>query len=246
MNLALLLHSTLAFASGGADVSLWEEITNLWATMGIVGRGVWICLGLMLLAAVITGVERAIAFSTAKRHSITVRDSIVKYLRAGDVASALKLTQREDLKTSYLGALLRSGLLEVSERLDAEGIENAQIALDKSIGEEMAKLKRGMTVLATVGSTAPFVGLFGTVFGVIHAFEAMSEGDAGLGSVSTAIAEALYATGWGIFVAIVGVWLFNYFNLRTEKVNAELVASEADFINWARKRVQSVEVEAAK
>ena len=90
-----------------------------------------------------------------------------------------------------------------------------------------------MSILATVGSTAPFVGLFGTTFGVINAFQGMATAGSGLAAISSGISEALITTGVGIGVAVVGVWVFNYFNGRIEKVTDELFSSEADFMAWA-------------
>jgi len=96
-----------------------------------------------------------------------------------------------------------------------------------------------MPILATVGSTAPFVGLFGTTFGVINAFAGMASAGSGLASISAGISEALITTGVGIFVAVLGVWCFNYFTNRIDKVTEELVSSEADFLDWAEKLVQA-------
>ena len=106
------------------------------------------------------------------------------------------------------------------------------------MGQEVAKLRRGMPMLATVGSTAPFVGLFGTTFGVINAFQGMASAGSGLAAISAGISEALITTGVGIGVAVVGVWLFNYFNNRIDKVTEELTSSEADIMDWAEKLIQ--------
>ncbi|MBA2320598.1 MAG: MotA/TolQ/ExbB proton channel family protein, partial [Deltaproteobacteria bacterium] len=85
----------------------------------------------------------------------------------------------------------------------------------------------------------PFVGLFGTTFGVINAFQGMASEGAGLASISAGISEALITTGVGIGVAVFGVWLFNYFNSRVDKVADELASSDADFMQWAEKLLQS-------
>jgi biopolymer transport protein ExbB len=103
--------------------------------------------------------------------------------------------------------------------------------------EELSKLRKGLAILATTGSTAPFIGLFGTVFGVINAFQGMATAGSGLTAISAGISEALITTGVGIGVAIFGVWLFNYFNGRLEKVTDEMTSSEADFLDWASKLV---------
>jgi biopolymer transport protein ExbB/biopolymer transport protein TolQ len=83
--------------------------------------------------------------------------------------------------------------------------------------------RRGLTLLATIGSTAPFVGLFGTVVGIVNALEQIAlEGSGGLGAVSAGIAEALVATALGIAVALPAVWLFNYLTQAIGRMVAEM------------------------
>jgi biopolymer transport protein ExbB/TolQ len=209
----------------------------IWSDSGWLARGVIIMLALMFVGSVFTGIERLIAFNRARGQSMQLAAEVIRPLRDGDVAGAKKLASDERFKASYLAAVLRNGLTEIESNTNHFGLENAERAVAKAVNEELAKLKRGMTILATTGSTAPFVGLFGTTFGVIHAFEKMSSGGAGLASVSSGISEALFTTGVGIAVAVVGVWMYNYFNLRTEKVTEELASSEADFLDWAAKHV---------
>jgi biopolymer transport protein ExbB len=180
-----------------------------------------------------------IAFGRARRQSMAVAAAVVKPLQAGEIDRALTIAKNEDYKASYLAQVLKAGLGEMNLRVDDSGVKNAERAVDKAIGEEVSKLKRGMTILATVGSTAPFVGLFGTTFGVINAFAGMASGGSGLGAISAGISEALITTAVGIGVAVIGVWAFNYFNSRMDKVKEEMVSSEADFMDWAHKTVQT-------
>ncbi len=192
----------------------------------------------MMLACTIITVERMIAFNRARTQSMRLAAEIVKPLQAGDIARATKIASDEQFKSSYLANMLKVGLKELELRVDSVGIENARRAVEKAHGEELAKMKRGMTILATTGSTAPFVGLFGTTFGVINAFQGMATAGSGLASISAGISEALITTGIGIGVAVVGVWMFNYFNFRADKVRDELRSSEADFNDWAEKLLQ--------
>ncbi len=231
----LALFTTLAYAAdeGGSGFTLAE----IWEHSGWLARGVIVMLAFMLVAALITGVERLIAFGRARNQSMAVAAKIVGPLQKGDIPAALAVAKNDEFKASYLAALLRAGLKEVNERVDHHGIANAKRAVDKVIGEELSKTRRGMAVLATVGSTAPFVGLFGTTFGVINAFQGMATAGSGLASISAGISEALITTGVGIGVAVIGVWLFNYFNHRIEKIAEELASSEADFMDWAEKEV---------
>lgn len=213
-------------------------LAEIWQHSGGLARAVIVTLVLMMVAALVVGVERLIAFRQATQRSKALAAQIVPSLQAGDVAGALKIAQDEAYKGAYLGALLKAGLAEL-RRVDGYGVENAHRAVEKAIGQEVARMKRGMGILATTGSTAPFVGLFGTTFGVINAFQGMATAGSGLASISAGISEALITTGVGIGVAVVGVWMFNYFTNRIEKVQEELASSEADFLDWAHKLVQA-------
>lgn len=232
----ILLNISNAFAEE-ADVSF--DFAHMWAESGFIAKSVIVTLVLMLFATFIIAIERQIAFGKSVKQSKELAASIVPSLQKGDIGGALALAKGEDFSSSYLAGMLAAGLAEMDERADTHGIDNAKRALDKAANRELSKLKRGMPILATVGSTAPFVGLFGTTFGVINAFAGMASGGGGLADISTGISEALITTGVGIGVAIVGVWFFNFFNNRTDKINAELAESEVDFLNWAYKLVQA-------
>ena len=222
------------------DAAPGFTLAEIWEHSGALARAVIITLILMLIGSILIAIERFMAFRTATNQSKDLAANIVPHLQKRDIASALKMTKEEDYKESYLGALLRAGLAELDPRLDTHGVSNAHRAVEKAIGQEGAKMRRGMAILATVGSTAPFVGLFGTTFGVINAFQGMVTAGSGLASISAGISEALITTGVGIGVAVVGVWFFNYYNHRIEKVTEELASSEADFMDWAEKLLQEL------
>src|SRR5256884_334928 len=102
-----------------------------------------------------------------------------------------------------------------------------------------AELKRGVSGLATIGSTAPFVGLFGTVVGIINAFQGIStEKSTGLGAVAGGISEALVTTAIGLFVAIPAVWMYNVFTSRIEAFDVEMGNSSSELIDYFLKRSQ--------
>ncbi|MCB9673173.1 MAG: MotA/TolQ/ExbB proton channel family protein [Alphaproteobacteria bacterium] len=231
--LALGVCSTAAAQEGG-HASFGPA--EFWAAAGTEARAVVIILVSLSLGSTFVWIERMLAFSRARRQSMRVAAEIVGPLQHGDVEGALRIAGDERYKSSYLAAVLRAGLAEMSLHADEFGVSNAKRAVEKAIAEETAKLKRGFAWLATTGSTAPFVGLFGTTFGVINAFSGMAAtGGGGLSGISAGIAEALYTTAIGIGVAIYGVWLFNFFNGKVEKVQNELSSSEADFVDWASK-----------
>lgn len=231
----LLLSLTSAFAE--------EEVpgftlAEMWATAAIPAKVVIVMLVLMMVASVIIFIERMLAFGSATSQSKQLAARIVPHLNKNDVNSALKLAKDDAFKASYLAGILKAGLAELDLRQDEHGVHNAERAVVKAAGQEIAKLKRWMSVLATVGSTAPFVGLFGTTVGVINAFRGMATAGAGLAGISAGISEALITTAAGIAVAVFGVWMFNYFNNRVDKVTEELNSSEADFMGWAEKLIQ--------
>ena len=102
-----------------------------------------------------------------------------------------------------------------------------------------AELKRGVSGLATIGSTAPFVGLFGTVLGIINAFRKIEEmKTTGLTAVAGGIAEALVTTAVGLFVAVPAVWVYNYFTGKIEHFDVEMSNSSSELIDYFIKRRQ--------
>lgn len=116
------------------------------------------------------------------------------------------------------------------------GIDNLQRALRKAIGIEIAKLEARLTFLATVGSVGPFVGLFGTVWGIMSSFQRIgATGMASLAVVAPGIAEALIATGVGLAAAIPASIAYNLFVTRIKKQELELNNFAADFLNLAKR-----------
>ena len=109
-------------------------------------------------------------------------------------------------------------------------------AVERSSLRTVNDLRRGLGALATVGSTAPFVGLLGTVAGIITAFQAMAAtGSGGLGSVSAGIAEALVTTAFGLLVAIPAVMMFNYLTNRVEDMQVDITDSATELLDFFMK-----------
>ena len=112
-------------------------------------------------------------------------------------------------------------------------VEAAKRGLDRSIAIVHAEMKRGLCGLATIGSTAPFVGLFGTVVGIINAFKGIEASKAtGLSAVAGGIAEALVTTAFGLLVAVPAVWAYNYFTNKVEAFDVEMDNSSMELINY--------------
>ena len=128
---------------------------------------------------------------------------------------------------------------QVSAEIPGEMVESSKRALERAQAIVHSEMERGISGLATIGSTAPFVGLFGTVVGIINAFKGIAtEKSTGLGAVAGGISEALVATAIGLFVAIPAVWMFNYFNTRLKGFDVEMENSSSELIDYFLKRTQ--------
>ncbi|MDP2305238.1 MAG: MotA/TolQ/ExbB proton channel family protein [Pseudomonadota bacterium] len=211
---------------------------HLWAVMGVPAKTIFAVLLIMLVWSVYVGIERMITFIRARAQSRALADAIAKPLASGDMDASLKLVAGEQYKLAYLGSIVKSGLSEYRARPDQHGIEAAKRGLERMAMNEAAALRKGMNVLATTGSTAPFVGLVGTIFGIINAFSKMSsEGGADLTAISGGIAEALVSTAFGIAVAIAAIWLYNYFNAVIDDISKDMTMSIGELVDWAEKDV---------
>ena len=144
------------------------------------------------------------------------------------------------IKKSHLAEVVTAGLQEFrasSGTATEETIASSGRALERAEAIVHAKLKRGLAVLATIGSTAPFIGLLGTVVGILNAFKEISTQKAtGLGAVAGGISEALVTTAIGLFVAIPAVMMFNYFTGKVEAFDVEMDNSSSELIDYFLKR----------
>ncbi len=231
---------TTILANSGVDFSL----AGMWAQMGIVAKLVMILLGIMFLIMLAVTIERARVFSRARGQSIRYIMMLRTFLQERKLQDAV--TAAGTHKESPIAKVVGAGLSEYIQGMDAlheEGpddvgdfdlVDAVNRQLERAKERETANLKRGLTVLATIGSTAVFVGLFGTVTGIINSFQGISsDGGGGLSSVAGGISEALVATAVGLMVAIPAVVFFNYFNARIELFQIDMndVASElVDFV----------------
>jgi biopolymer transport protein ExbB/TolQ len=202
-------------------------------------RAVLLTLLFMMVACFGVAIERAMFIGRSRRESKELVSKIMPLLQKGDQAGAYVVASDEVFKNCYLGILLSAGLKEFDARQDDYGIDAVERALGKSnvtIGENLTEW---FNILATTGATAPFVGLVGTIFGIINAFSMIgADGGADLTTLAPAIGEALITTAFGIIVALVGVWLFNYFTAKVETVTNEVTRSAQDLIDWCHKQVE--------
>ncbi len=213
----------------------WDPI-SLWRQMGILAKIVVLVLFIMSGWSIGIMIDRAMAYSAARKQSRMFAPAVAGALREGKIDEAIKVAERN--KKSHLANVVTAGLQELrvktlSSEIPDEQIDASRRALERAEAIVHAKLKRGLGGLATIGSTAPFVGLFGTVVGILNAFRGISESKAtGLGAVAGGISEALVTTAIGLFVAIPAVWMFNYFTNRVEAFDVEMDNSSSELIDY--------------
>ena len=189
-----------------------------------------VVLGTLLVMSVLSiaiTIDRAWALRRAIRRSRRCALEVQPLLRRGEWARAREAAGGWHERRAPLGTLVTAALAEWSAWNPGDDDDRAVHAAREAAGfaadMTLAEMRRGLPVLATIGSTAPFVGLFGTTFGIIHAFEAMAlTGSAAMGAVSAGIAEALVTTAFGLFVAIPAVWAYNAFLGRLDVLRVEL------------------------
>jgi biopolymer transport protein ExbB/biopolymer transport protein TolQ len=217
----------------------WDPV-SLWKQMGWMAKAVVIILFIMSAWSIGVMIDRWMAFSSARKQSRMFAPAVAGALREGKIDEAIRVAER--YKRSHLAKVVTAGLQEFKAHSDSaeipgEHVEASKRALERAEAIVHAELKRGLGGLATIGSTAPFVGLFGTVVGIINAFHGISEQKAtGLGAVAGGISEALVATAIGLFVAIPAVMMYNYFTNKVEAFDVEMDNSSSELIDYFLKR----------
>ena len=213
------------------------DLVEMWHSMSLIPKAVVITLVLMSVYCFATGIERLIVFGKAKKQSRILLKLIAALWQEGKVEDSIKLSADKRFKNSHLAKVLVAGLNELQYPTDSkssqvEVVESAKRAIERATIKGVQEFKRGLNGLATIGSTGPFVGLFGTVFGIITAFQGMGvSGSGGIGAVAGGIAEALITTGFGIIVAVVAVWFFNILLNRVDVFTGEMANASSELID---------------
>ena len=219
------------------------DLRTLWGTMNWLAKGVVLVLFIMSAWSIGVMIDRVLAYNAARKQSRAFAPAVAGALREGKLDEAVKIADR--FNKSHLAKVVVAGLQEfkahqVNTDIPGEEIEASRRALERAEAIVHAELKRGVSSLATIGSTAPFVGLFGTVVGIMHAFQSISTSKStGIGAVAGGISEALITTAVGLFVAIPAVWAFNYFTNRIEAFDVEMGNSSSELIDYFLKRSQA-------
>jgi biopolymer transport protein ExbB/biopolymer transport protein TolQ len=216
------------------------SIVDMWHNMGWLPKGVVFLLLIMSVWSLAVMIDRALYFSAARKQSREFAPKVAGALKEGRLDEAIKVADRS--KKSHLAEVVTAGLQEFRNygsggTVTEDQVEASQRALERSEAIVHAKLKRGLGGLATIGSTAPFIGLFGTVIGILDAFQSIAtQKTSGIGAVAGGISEALVTTAFGLFVAIPAVMAFNYFTNRVEAFDVEMDNSSSELVDYFLKQ----------
>ena len=236
---AFFLQEAAAPAGGegqaGADFSVFGMIKR----MNGVGLVVLIILLILSMYSIAIGVERLLTYNAAKNQSRQFAPKVAVALKGNRIDEAIAISDKH--KKSHLAMVVNAGLQEFQNHalgdLSGEEIESSRRALQRATAIKAAEFKRGLSALATIGSTAPFVGLFGTVVGIVRAFQGMNTAEgASIQAVAPGISEALINTALGLAVAVPAVWMFNYFTSKVESFVVEMDNSSSELLDYFLKQ----------
>ena len=220
------------------------NLIEMWNQMTWVGKAVAMVLFIMSMWSIGVAMERIYTFSQARKQSKLYAPQVAKHLKEGRLKDALTVSQAKTYQYSHLAKVVLAGLQEYQFQHDSGAalnrddlVDTVRRAIQRATALTSNDLKKGIPSLATIGATAPFVGLLGTVVGIITAFQGIAAtGSGGLGSVSAGISEALIETALGLIVAIPAVWLYNYFTGRLEYFNVEMDNSSSELVDYFIKK----------
>jgi biopolymer transport protein ExbB/TolQ len=211
------------------------NLIELWGGMNNLVRFIVVALTVQALACLAVTIDRIILLIGAYRKGRRFAQKVGPVLASGDLQGSLALA-RED-EGSHLAGFIRTGVEVYLARL-RKGLERAKAAelaaraLERKSENLSESLHKGLNILASTGSTAPFIGLLGTVLGILNAFKLVGQqGSGGMGTIGVAIAEALIVTGYGLMVAIPSVLLFNWLSTRIARYEGGLTHARQELVD---------------
>jgi biopolymer transport protein ExbB/TolQ len=213
-------------------------LLEMWTAMGGVAKTVAILLIALSVITIYLFIERQLVFARARKTSRAVAPKLADLLKNGNLKDALALSSKKEYKGSHLARVTAACIQAFIEGKDAklgfdEQIESAIRAGERAKTLFSQELRRGLAVLATVATSSPFIGLFGTIFGIINAFRGMQlTGSGGIGAVAGGISEALVTTAVGIGVAILALWCFSMLNSKIEIYDAEMANTSSQVVDF--------------
>ena len=216
-------------------------LLDLWGHMGWFAKGIVITMALMSVWSLTVMIQKWWNLRKAQKETVKFAPEFSQFLEEDNLTEAIRLA--ESYKKSHVALVLGGALQEVKPLIQdgsvtVSDINSAERAIERNMLLEITNLKRGLAVLATVGATAPFVGLLGTTMGIVNAFTGMAaSGSGGLAAIGAGIAEALITTAFGLLVAIPAVWAFNYFTTKIDNLTAEMTYVSKEMIDYLIKGV---------
>ncbi|MEE2829434.1 MAG: protein TolQ [Myxococcota bacterium] len=230
-----------AVIPAAATLSIWELVAQADAVV----KSVMVVLVLFSVVSWAIIIQRALLISRASKQSISFLDFFWSTSSLDEAQAVVK-----KYPDSPIAATFAAGYRELRRLNEAEsgtgqsllggGLTNVGRALRRSASESLTRLERSIPFLASCGSAAPFIGLFGTVWGIMKAFDVIGEtGSTSIAQVGPAISEALFATALGLFAAIPAVLFFNYFATRLKVLSTEINNFNSDFLNLLERHERS-------
>jgi biopolymer transport protein ExbB len=217
------------------------SLIDLYNSMGGFAKGIVYTLALMSVYSLTIMIQKWWYLRRAQVETRKFAPEFSQFLEEDNLTEAIKLA--EGYKKSHVARVLGNALSEIKPLIQdgsvtVADINSAERAVEREMLMTLVLLKRGLAVLATVGATAPFVGLLGTTMGIVNAFSAMAAGGGGgIASISAGISEALITTAFGLIVAIPAVWAYNYFQTKIDNIAAEMTYSSKEMIDYLIKGV---------
>ncbi len=217
------------------------SLMDMWSSMGTFAKGIVFVMAVMSIYSLTVMVSKWWSLRKAQKETIKFAPEFSQFLEEDNLTEAIKLA--ESYKKSHVALVLGGALGEVKPLIQdgsvtVSDINSAERAVERNMLLEITNLKRGLAVLATVGATAPFVGLLGTTIGIINAFQGMSKsGSGGLAAIGGGISEALATTALGLLVAIPAVWAYNYFQTKIDNLTVEMTYVSKEMIDYLIKGV---------
>jgi biopolymer transport protein ExbB/TolQ len=217
------------------------SVMSVWENMTIINKGVVVILFLLSIWSIYVCVERWRLFRKARRQSLEFARLAADHLKHDRPQAAIDAANK--YPQSHLARVVSAGLQSfqyestTSPLSQVEIVEAAGRAVERAALLTTSDFKRGIGGLATIATLTPFIGLFGTVVGIIKAFTGMAlTGSGGIGAVSAGIAEALVSTAFGLGVAIPAAWMFNYFTNQLERLQVEMSNSASELVDFFMKQ----------
>lgn len=212
--------------------------TTLWDMASKATPLTFVVLLILLLFSIFSWTIIFAKWSTFRR----ARQADARFLRAFRKANALDavMVASEQFRPSPLVAVFDFGYEEVARQIKSRGTVKNKVALERTLqlgtSEELTKLERNMSWLATTASVSPFIGLFGTVLGIIRAFDQLGQqGSSSLRAVGPGISEALIATAMGLLAAIPAAIFFNIFGHRIKEMGSRMDDFTLEFLNMTER-----------